>query len=48
MARIFNLMQNKLTTNIIPDKILANTVKDIQETLNAKRLEFQLLFSDPH
>ena len=39
MARIIGLMQDKLTTNMIPYKVLANTVNDPG---------FQLLFRDLH
>ena len=48
MTGVFNLLQKKLTTSIIPYNTLKTTIHNIQEVLMTKRPGFQLLFSDPH
>ena len=48
MNGIFNLLQKKLSTDILPYKILQDTISNIQDMLKAKRPGFQLMFKDPH
>ena len=48
MLGIHGLLQNKLTTNLVPYSTLEKTLQEIQHTLAIKRPGFQLLFTDPH
>ena len=48
MSGIHSLMQNQLTTEIIPYSILANTLSHVETALKSKRPGFQLLFKDPN
>ena len=48
MNGIFNLLQKKLSTDIIPYKTLQDTISNIQGMLRTKRPGFQLMFRDPH
>ena len=48
MNGIFNLLQKKLTTDILPYSILKSTLFNIQNILKVKRPGFKLMFEDPH
>ena len=43
MNGIFNLLQKKLSTDIVPYKVLQDTISNIQDMLKAKRPGFQLM-----
>ena len=48
MNGISNLLQKKLTTDILPYSILKSTILNIQNILKDKRPGFHLMFKDPH
>ena len=48
MLGIHSLLQNRLTTNLVPYTTLAQTLTNIQSILSVKRPGFHLLFKDPH
>ena len=48
MLGVHGLMQNRLTTNLVPYATLAKTLTQVQSALTVERPGFQLLFTDPH
>lgn len=48
MLGVHGLLQNKLTTNLVPYATLAKILHEIQSTLAMKRPGFKFLFTDPH